>query len=74
MNLLEKQLKNEDLKLQEMKKINKLYGKKIIKHAIKNPVNPLTKQYLETNWDDYNSKSNKTDKLMRDWYKNGKKK
>jgi hypothetical protein len=74
MNLLEKQLKNEDLKLQEMKKINKLYGKKIIKHAIKNPVNPLTKQYLEKNWDDYNSKSNKTDKLMHDWYKNGKKK
>jgi len=49
MNLLDKQLKNEELKLQEMKKVNKLYGKKIIKHAIKNPINPLTKQYLEKN-------------------------
>jgi hypothetical protein len=34
---------------------------------------PEAKRYLEKNWDDYNYLSNKSDKVMRDWYKNGKK-
>jgi len=70
LELLEIQIKNEELKLAEIKKVTKLYGKKFIKHAMEKPE---TKRYLEKNWDDYNYLSNKSDKVMRDWYKNGKK-
>jgi len=49
MDALEKQLELEDYKLKEMKKVNKLYGKKIIKNYIKNPKNPVTKQFIDKN-------------------------
>ena len=66
-NLLDK----EKLKFVEIKKAAKSYGVRIVKHAMDEP---STKRYLEKNWDDYNYLSNKSDKLMRDWYKIGKKK
>jgi len=47
MDALDKQLELEDYKLKEMKKVNKLYGKKIIKNYIKNPKNPVTKQFID---------------------------
>lgn len=49
MDALDKQLEQEEIKLKEMKKVNKLYGKKIIKNYIKSPRNPLTKQFIEKN-------------------------
>ena len=58
-------------KLFDMKKAAKSYRTQLIKHAMEKPA---TKRYLEKNWDDYNYLSNKSDKLMRDWYKVGKKK
>jgi len=66
LNELDKQTELEEIKLKEMKKVNKLYGRKIIKNYIKNPENPLTKQFIDKNWDDYNYLSNKSDKLMKD--------
>jgi hypothetical protein len=49
MDALDKQLELEELKLKEMKKVNKLYGRKIINNYIKNPKNPLTKQFIDKN-------------------------
>jgi hypothetical protein len=49
MDALENQLELEEIKLKEMKKVNKLYGKKIIKNYIKSPKNSLTKQFIEKN-------------------------
>jgi hypothetical protein len=46
LELLEIQIKNEELKLAEIKKVTKLYGKKFIKHAMEKPE---TKRYLEKN-------------------------
>jgi len=49
LDALEKQLELEEYKLKEMKKVNKLYGKRIIKNYIKNPKNPVTKQFIDKN-------------------------
>lgn len=46
LNLLEIQIEKESAKLAEIKKVTKLYGKKIIKHAMEKPE---TKRYLEKN-------------------------
>jgi hypothetical protein len=35
---------------------------------------PATKKFLDKDWDEYNYLSNKSEKLMRDWYKEGRKK
>lgn len=47
LDALNKQLELEEYKLKEMKKVNKLYGKRIMKNYIKNPKNPVTKQFID---------------------------
>lgn len=70
MDLVEKLLYEENNKLLEMKKTAKAYRIQLIKEAMEKPE---TKRYLNKDWDEHNYLSNKTDKFMRDWYKNGKK-
>jgi hypothetical protein len=49
-----------------MAKVRKLYDERVRQHAMEEPG---TKRYLDKNWDDYNYLSNKSDKLMSDWFK-----
>jgi hypothetical protein len=47
-----------------LKKDKKLYGEQL--KAYSKILNPVTKQYMEAKWDDYNFKSNKKDKFTHD--------
>jgi hypothetical protein len=64
MDLLDKELDKVILKSNEKVKNIKLYGEQFIQHSKQS--DPVTKRFIEKNWDDYNYHSNKNDKVMRD--------
>jgi len=67
MKILNQSLNKEIFKYNVKVKNLKLYNEQFIQHS--KQLNPVTKRFIEKNWDDYNYHSNKNDKVMRDWYK-----
>jgi hypothetical protein len=64
LDLLNKDFDKEIIKCKVKVKNIKLYNDQFIQHSKQS--NPVTKKFIEKNWDDYNYHSNKNDKVMRD--------
>ena len=72
--LLEEKFNNLNIELEKkhartllFKKNQEIYKEQLLAHT--KVINPVTKQYINIKWDDYNFKSNKKDKFIHDLFK-----